>query len=162
MTPSEDAPKTRRWIKALLVLSLALNLAIVGAVAGWVFSAGGERPDRVTRDASRFVGAQFFRALEPDDRRALVRDIARQRDRLRENRTELRDRIDRLLVELAAEPFDTEAVKEILGEQRASVTSRHQFGEELLLARLAAMSLEERQRFAQRLSESLPKRGGRN
>lgn len=149
------AKPRRRWIMPVLVVSLALNMLIVGIVAGWTFSTGGKQPDRVSREVSNLVGPQFFRALEQSDRRALVRDIVRQRDRVRENRTALKDRIARLLVELEAETLDTEAVRALLEEQRTSVARRHQFGEELLLTRLSEMSATERQAFAARLAESL-------
>ena len=144
-----------RWLKPLLMASLAANLLIVGIVAGSFFSAGGERPDRVSREVSNLVGPQFFRALEPEDRRALVRDIAQKRDRIRENRGALRRRIEQLLVELNSEPFDVDAVKMLLEEQRSAVAGRHQFGEELLLERLSSMSAEERAAFADRLAASL-------
>ena len=99
--PSVTAVR-KRWMGPVLLVSLAANLLVVGIVAGWYFSSGGERPDRVSREVSHLVGPQFFRALEPDDRRALVRDIGQQRDRMRENRAALQGRIKRLLPGLNA------------------------------------------------------------
>ena len=149
------APRRRRWVMPLLLFSLAFNLLIIGIVAGTLISRGGERPDRVAREVGTLVGPHFFRALEPDDRRALVRDVLRQRDRVRENRTALRSRIERLLVLLRAETFDTGAARTLLEEQRDAVTARHQFGETLLLDRLSEMTTDERRAFAARLSASL-------
>ncbi|MEM9972474.1 MAG: periplasmic heavy metal sensor [Pseudomonadota bacterium] len=152
----ETSPPRRRWLMPVFLLSLAVNLMIVGIVAGWVLTRGSDgRPDRQMREVSNIVGREFFRALEPEERRALVADVASQRDRVRENRSELRDRIERLLVLIVADPFDTDAVRDLLEEQRASVARRHEFGEELLLSRLAAMTPEQRQAFAENLSKSL-------
>ncbi len=153
---SDDNQTTRsRWVLPSLFISLAANLLIVGIVIGIFFVSGGERPDRTSREVGALVGPHFFRALEPADRRALIRDVARQRDKVRENRAELRQRLERLHDLLQSETLDTAAVRALLAEQRASISSRHKLGEELLLRRLAEMTPEARQAFADRLAASL-------
>lgn len=151
----ETTTRRRRWVMPLLFLSLAANLLIVGIVAGTFMTSGGDRPDRASREVGSLVGPHFFRALEPSDRRALIRDAVGQRDRVRENRREQRARVEQLLGLLRAETMDTQAVQTLLEQQRALVASRHRFGEELLLSRLTEMSLEERQNFADRLASTL-------
>ncbi len=151
----DSKSKRSRWVMPLLFVSLAGNLLVAGIVAGTMLTSSGERPDRSSREVGALVGPHFFRALEPKDRRALIRDVAGQRDRMRENRRELRQRVESLLILLRAENMDVSAVQALLEEQRASVASRHTFGEEVLLKRLTEMTFEERSNFADRLSETL-------
>jgi len=151
----ENVTRRRRWVMPLLFLSLAGNLLIVGIVAGSILTSGGERPDRASREVGSLVGQHFFRALEPRDRRALIRDVASQRDQIRENRRDIQARIELLLDLLRSESLDVQAVQALLEQQRVSVASRHKFGEELLLKRLTEMSFEERISFADRLASNL-------
>ena len=101
------------------------------------------------------MGEPFIRALEQSDRRAIVGAMVRNRDQLRENREALRARVTGLLDALQAEPFDRAAVATILEEQRLLATGRQMIGEEILLDRLEAMSVEERAAYADRLAKAL-------
>ena len=144
----------RRWLWPVVFASLALNLLIVGIVAG-AFLSGGGRDGRESGPVRSLMGEPFIRALEPSDRRAIVGAMVRNRDQLRENREALRARVTSLLDALQAEPFDRAAVATILEEQRRLATGRQMIGEEILLDRLEAMSAEERAAYADRLAKAL-------
>ncbi len=63
-----EALRKRRWMPALLGISLALNLAVVAAVAGaaWRHKSGGHDPVRTAHGA-----AIYMQALPREARRAM-------------------------------------------------------------------------------------------
>lgn len=153
----DDTPRSasRRWATVLLVFSLALNLLIVGMVAGWMLSPGGPRGERSDlRQARGLLGEPFVRALPQEDRRALLADALRNRDQLRENRQALARRLGDFLDALEAEEFDEATIRGLLSEQRGAAIRRQEIGEALLIERLSAMSRDERRAYAERLREN--------
>ena len=155
MTESQTEKPRRRWLMPLLFASLAVNLLIAGIVAGFLAAGPGGRKGDDMRQAGEVIGAPFFRALPQADRRALLADAMRDRDNLRENRRQLRDRFERLLGALRAEPFDPEAVRRVLAEQRRAASERLDIGEALLIDRLSGMTPEGRAAYADRLAEGM-------
>lgn len=152
-----QTPKRRRWVTPLLFVSLALNLLIIGAFAGAMLSPDGPRRHfgEDGRALRGVVGEPFFRALPADERRALVRDVVANRDRVRESRVSLQRRLDAFLAALRSEPFDRDQVARLMTDQRQAAIRRQELGEELLLNRLAAMSAEERAAYADAIEERL-------
>ncbi len=160
-TPETTPPqKPRRWLKPLLFASLAINLLVAGVVAGSLLSPDSPRKrgdeDRAMRGV---LGEPFLRALPGDQRRAMVRDIVRQRDTLREGRDAVRNRLEGFLAALRAESFDRAEAERLLADQRGAVARIRDIGEVLLLDRLEAMSPAERAAYADALEERL--RGGK-
>lgn len=158
-----DSPQDRRapgWMKILLVVSLALNLLVAGVFLGAVLrhdrdqKMGHDRTE-FSRDLSR---TPFVAALDPGDRRDLARRLARSEGTLKENRAEIRDRFERLLAALRAEPFERAEVEELLEEQRKAGARRLKIGEDAILDRLAEMSPDARRAYADRLDRSLNRR----
>ncbi len=154
---SEELPRPkRRWLMPTLLISLAINLLIVGIVVGFAISPKGHRnADRAGGHARSIIGEPFVRALPQADRQALIKAIGAERGRLRENRAALRDRFEALLVALHADPFDADAISQLLGEQQSVAASRQRIGEGLLIERLTAMSPDERAAYAERLAHAL-------
>jgi uncharacterized membrane protein len=158
-TPATPPAPTARWVKVALVLSLGLNLLILGIVGGAWLSPDGPRGARMD-EAGRDIGATpFLRALAPEDRRALFQSFRREEESLRQNREELRLRFEALLASLRADPFDPWAVESLLQLQRSAAAERQTIGERLLVEQLTKMTPEARDAFADRLEESL-RRGG--
>ena len=102
-----------------------------------------------------FRRSPFLGALDPEDRRAVGRELMRADGALRVNRAELRDRFERLLAAIRAEPFDRAAIEAILDEQRAAGARRLELTEAAVLDRLSVMSPAARAAFADRLDRSL-------
>lgn len=149
-TPPPPAPaRTPLWMRLVLVASLAFNLLVIGMVGGAVLSGGG--PGAAREAARDFGGMPFARALGPEDRRALMRDLGRERGALRESRDALRQRFVSLLAVLRADDFDRDALDAIVADQRAAGEARQRLGERLVLDRIAAMSPEARRAYADRL-----------
>jgi len=157
MTTPLETPKRRRWVMPLLFTSLAVNLLIIGLVAGAFLSPDGPRkPGNENQRAIRGVlGEPFFQALPRDERRAMVRDIIGNRDQFREGRDALRQRVESFLAELRSESFDRTEVERLLGQQRDAALRRQNFGETLLLDRLEAMTAAERSAYADALEARL-------
>ncbi len=148
-------PTTRR-LKIALMLSLGVNLVILGMVGGALLHRWRDGPPEMTRDPGF---GPFTEALDPEDRAALRRAFAREDGG---NpllfRREMRGELEAFLVLLRAEPLDETALAEQLGRMTAGAQARLQTAERLLLARFAEMSPEARQRFADRMEEILSHR----
>ncbi|NNE82083.1 MAG: periplasmic heavy metal sensor [Silicimonas sp.] len=156
MTDTPPEKPRRSWIKAILFVSLALNLLVVGAIVGRFLSPDGPRSrDRVEGPVRSVIGEPFVRALSWDDRRALLEDLKSETPRIRETRENLRQRFEAFLVALRADPFVPEDIGRLLEDQRQVAKGRQELGEMLLLRRLEAMSAEERAAYADRLERSL-------
>ena len=148
-----DKPR-RRWMVPLLLVSLALNLLVAGIVVGWAVSPAG-RWHREMGPTRGVLGAPFVRALPAEARRQMMRDLVAERGRIRDSRESLRARFEAFLVALRANPYDPEAVRELLAEQREVALGRQEIGEGLLLKRLVAMTGAERAEYADNLEAAL-------
>lgn len=157
--------KTPRWIRVLLVVSLGLNLAVLGAVLGAQVSdrsgerrAGGSGP----RTAERFVEGQligpYARAFSKEDRAALRRGVMARGDTLREMRQDMRAIGSEIVTALRATPFDGEAVRAALSKQRQVQITLQDEGQDILIEQLTSMTPEARARFADNLEKGLNRR----
>ncbi len=144
-----------RGLRIALGVSVALNLLVAGLVAGAVLRDGGPR-DRMLRDLDF---GPFTEALSDQDRDALRREFVARSGGFRDARAEMRADFDALLAVLRATPFDAEAARAVLAATQARVQERLTLGQEVLVERLAAMTPEAREAFADRLERRL-RRGG--
>ncbi|WP_112324067.1 periplasmic heavy metal sensor [Oceanibium sediminis] len=152
-----DAPRLPRWAKLLLVLSLALNLAVAGVVAGHLLRGAppsGDRAFNLPIDGFRNIS----RAMPAAEREALRNAWHGHRAEIRAARTDLRNSRAAFLQALRAEPFSAEAVERILSAQADRWQSFSAVSREILVARIAEMPPEARRAFADRLEESLSRR----
>ena len=149
-TPRSGSPL---WMRGLLVVSLAVNLLVFGMIGGAVLSGGGPG---AAREAVRDLdGTPFVRALSPQDRRALLRELRGEREVLRDSRTALRDRFENLLAALRADDFDAASLERILAGQREARTAPVSVCEQLVLG---AENRDETPRKRSRLSLTASKR----
>lgn len=157
-----DSPAPRapgRWLKAALVVSLALNLAVAGMIAGALL---GERRDTrrpPATEMARDLGlGPYTRALETEDRRALgdaVRARVRAAGGPRAIRSEIRQGFAEVLDAIRAEPFDPDRVADLIAAQGARAEARRELGAALLVERLAGMDAARRAAYADRLEAGL-------
>ena len=143
----------RRWIKALLFVSLALNLAVAGLAVGAVLRHGSmqeQRPLRVDQ-----MGGPYTSALSREDRRAIWRELRRMQGEGRPDRAQIRDDSATVVQALRADPFDPAQVRAIMDRQFAAGIARQETGQSLLLARIETMTQAERAAFVDRLAERL-------
>jgi len=152
-------PKKRPWGKIVLFVSLALNLAVVGLVAG-AFLKGphGRDGSPVLRDLGF---GPFVYALPRRDKDAMGEALKREAGSFRENRNILRRQFEDFLTALRADPFDAAEVARLIADQRGRIGERQKLGQRLLLERIEAMSASERADYADELDNLLRRRKDR-
>jgi len=148
MTNTDKKP--RNWTRIVLVLSLGLNLAVAGMVAGFAFAGDKRSPQRFD-----LTVGPLTRAMD-DNARAAVRDALRDSGVFdRADRGAMRTDMTALVSLLRADQFDSAAFQDVLGRQRA----RLQAGQDTVLAvvtqQITNMTAQDRAAFADRLERQL-------
>lgn len=143
----------RRWLRLLLIASLALNLTFLGAVVG--FSLIGGRHDKNERSARGAEGMPYIRAMTNDGRHK-IRDALRRdfRDH-QESRGQITADYRAALHVLRAEPFDRAALTDILERQGVRARDRFLNGQRVMIDFVANMTPADRAAYADRLSEQI-------
>jgi len=141
-----------RWLRLALFVSLALNLAVVGVVAGRFLGDG--PPHRGPRGADEVV-APYTRALEDHQRRALAGTLRQEVGKRTGRGAELLADYRSAVTLLRAEPFDPAAMAEVLASQARHAATRQQAGQEVLTRFLSGLSPTERQAYADRLEAQI-------
>lgn len=147
----------RGWVRVVLVVSVTLNLLVAGVVVGGLLA--DRSPMRHLPGEVSF--GPLTEALSEADRVALRRAAQGEGASLRAMRQAAGEDLARFVAALRAEPWDEAGVRAAFAAQRARAAERGQFGERLLLARIAAMTSEERQAFADRLESRAAARAER-
>ncbi|MGH1329789.1 MAG: periplasmic heavy metal sensor [Paracoccaceae bacterium] len=155
-----NAPKAKpnpgnfHWSRVVLALSLGLNLAVVGLVAGAFMGKDRNGPPRGY--SSRDVGyAPFIAALDRDERRALGGELRRAAPSRAQARSARRASFERILEALRATPYDPAALEAAIAAHREDLANSQKLGQETLVSRLHAMSALERIAYADRLDQIL-------
>jgi uncharacterized membrane protein len=156
-TPPKARSGAPLWMRLLLLTSLALNLLVVGIVAGAVIHRRGTDGVAMPRDPA---SALYFSALPGEQREALKAGIRREAEHFHVDREALRAEVAATLAVLRAEPFEPAALAERIAAQRRGMAERTAAGDRLLVERVAAMTPAERQAYADRL-EQIVRRVGR-
>jgi uncharacterized membrane protein len=100
---SHPRARSARLVPALLIVSLALNLIVIGLFAGafWRYRSGGYLPSQVTPNLLGYVST-----LPTPRRNEVWAKTAEERQLIRPLRRELRNVRDEVIGVLEAEPFD--------------------------------------------------------
>ncbi|MEO3415405.1 periplasmic heavy metal sensor [Roseovarius sp. CAU 1744] len=146
------------WLRLLLILSLALNLLVVGAVVGAMITWSNWRPHHGPRLESG--GGPLTRALSHEDRRAIGKEMRKAWRDSKQDGHDHHAELAGLVADLKVTPFDPAPVAARLRRHRQSFDERLDLGLTLLLERLTRMTPEERASYADRLQEVLDKRHG--
>lgn len=150
----------KAWTRGLLLVSLGVNVIIISAVAGAYIRFGGGGSDKRPPRQDEIAGT-YTRALSPDDRRAIVRQMRSKQADFAVTRAQFRADFAAVIAALRAAEFDKDSVAAIFERQRSYGVSRVELGHELLLDRLSLMSAEDRAAFADRLERSAAKKDKR-
>lgn len=149
----EPKQKTRLWLRLLFGASLALNLLVIGLVAGAAFRFGG--PDGM-RPPPRSLGAALYRAL-PDEHRDELRSHSKKK---RGGHHEKRARdAQEVATALRTTPFDLNALDAVLSRQVHERTEFQLSLQSKWLDRIGAMSDAERLAYADRFEEIVSRKG---
>lgn len=144
--------KPPRWMRVTLFVSVALNLLVIAAAAGFFITGGPEK--RVDRTRADF-GTVFVRALSDEDRRALRRDFETGLQRQGRDRGAFLEDLEATLDILQATPFSTDAFLEAMAEQSRARADRENMGRMVLVQRIADMTDAERAAYADRIEERI-------
>lgn len=151
MSDVGDTKKKWGWGRVVLITSLALNLAFVGALAGAAWRYGGDRPDRGSSDFS----VPYIRALSPADRRAIGKELRGVHEHSKSGKAARGALFKQMSEALRAEPFDLARVEELSLQQRSAVGDRLSAAQGIWLKYVADMNDEERTAYADRLDEAI-------
>ncbi len=149
-TPPAAAPM-RGSLRWLLIGSLTVNFLVVGVVAGSAL----KWRDGGSPHAVELSLGPFARALEDDDRRAILRDLMRNDDARPPPRRERDATMTALVAALRADPFTLDPVRTLIQNQKDWVTSAQTAAQEAVLGRISAMTPAERASFADRLAHEI-------
>ncbi|MDF0597028.1 periplasmic heavy metal sensor [Psychromarinibacter halotolerans] len=154
MASETETPK-RKWSvgRIVLILSLALNLLVVGLVAGALLHRH-QLPDRPPRIADLGFGP-YVRSLSREDREALGTAFKAEEGNFRERRETLRRQFEELLTALRATPYNHDAVQAIITSQQEEALASQRVGSRLFLDHLAGMSDAQRAAYADKLESDV-------
>lgn len=107
---TEPRPAGSRRLKYALIASLALNLAIIGAVAGTMYTFSHQRRPFMGHRGEDFGLMGLTRHLSEDRKKAIRKELRDDRVKLRPLIEDLRASRREAAAKLAAEPFDKAAL----------------------------------------------------
>ena len=157
MEPEQSkTQKPRRLWKVIFVISLALNMAVLGVVVGatWRFQGGGPHPAAKVLDS----GSIYLRALDKKHRRELGRKMRPAGGKTKNSRAEIAQGFEQAIAVLRADPFDSDAFAKVMQGHSSRAEMRMQEARSMLLDHLIGLSAVERSAYADRLEKAL--RGG--
>jgi len=149
--------RPRRWGRVVLIVSLALNLAVVGVVAGTAFHFG----KRGHRAHSDNFAAPYIRALDHLDRMSIREKLHRGPDMMQADQAARRETYNQMADALRAEPFDPDRIHTLMMQQREGVRSRISAAQDVWLRHVSEMSTQARADYADRLEEVVEQRSRR-
>ena len=133
-----------RWLALALIVSLALNLALVGFLVG---ASGGPPWRAATFDPTAGLG-RLMRFLPDERRTAVFGDTDLRRD-IRQSLRTMRRAQHGIEEALAAEPFDAERLAEALEDFRAQFAGNQERSHAAFVSIMEKLTVEERQRFVE-------------
>lgn len=150
--PPETGPSYRKrpWLRILLFVSLALNLAVAGLFIGMAF----DGPPRPSKGGGADFVIPYTRALDEGQRKAVFRDLRQdfRKDKARKALPGvIADYRDALAI-LTTEPFDEAALMAVLERQTTRAMERQVTGQRVLGSYLASLPPEGRAAYAARLA----------
>lgn len=149
--------KSPRWMRVLLVCSLALNLAVAGLVAGAVW-----RGAPVARQVERAgVFGPLPEALTPERRAEFTEQVREASPEFRDNRRAVRQAFQGVLAAIRAEPFDRASLEAALAVQETALKGRQRLAVDVIVTQISDMDAAEREAFADRL-QTMVRRGPRD
>ncbi len=140
--------RLRPWLRIVFGVSVALNLAVAGLVAGAFL-----RPDK--REAGHRpppIGAVLYRELSKEDRRVLRKAATGSHEERAARRGE---DADALADALRSVPFDAARVDALLDQHGEQIEDFQRSVGKLWLDRVVKMSDDERAEYADRLHRAM-------
>jgi len=157
MSDTNTNVRPRRWGRVVLIVSLGLNLAVVGVVAGSAFHFGGGGH----RTHSANFAAPYIRALDHLDRASIREQLHRGPDMMQADQAARKETYRQMAEALRAEPFDSARIHTLMIQQREGVRTRISAAQDVWLRHVSGMSTQSRADYADRLEEVVEQRSRR-
>lgn len=150
---TQNRRNMRLSVRILLIASLGLNLIVVGLIGGAILRHGDKgRPPHMSAEGP---GSPIVRALAKDERREIGKSIRSAHRAHRPDRDVDKAGYNVLVVALAADPYDPDAVRRAREGLDSAHGDRRQIALGIWFNYVDAMSLEQRKDYAARLEEVL-------
>ncbi|RMH48675.1 MAG: periplasmic heavy metal sensor [Alphaproteobacteria bacterium] len=148
-------PASPRRLRIALAVSLAVNLLVIGTLAGLLLRHGPPRgPDTFPVFGLRHV----LRSLPEEDRAPLREAATALQAEIAPLRAQLRADRDRMAELIRTEPFDAEALRALLARQQDRLDKAAAIAADRIVATLAGLSPEARARFAEAILQPRARR----
>lgn len=161
-TPGPETGKSGgRWLRVALIVSLAINLALLGAIGTrWAsYHRFGHGHGHWSSGERLPVSLGLYgRALDESDRRDLAADLAARHDALTGHRAAMRQRMQDFTTALRTENFEPQAALDALAAQRSAMGAYIGAAQAMLVEHVAQMDAAARRRFADRIEQELARR----
>lgn len=154
-TPKASQTRAPRWMRITLVISLALNLLIIGAFVGAAATGGGKWRGAGHGDR---LGGPLTRAFSEEDQRVLKRRMAMAFITDRDARGAHRETMKELANALRKSPYDAEAVSAQMSKIRDQLGQRFDMAQTILSEHISGMTDADRAVLADRLEEEIRRR----
>ena len=142
---------TGRWLKLVLIVSLAINVIVVGLYAGHLI-----KPESTARGADNQI--RWIIKLVPEARRDFTKEHFRGiRDDMRAASMKRGEHMDAIVAAIRAEQFSAEGLEQALQSRRDGSQTRKELVQRQLVTLLDAFTAEERAEFADNLDVYLAK-----
>ena len=141
----KSVKSTKRWVKYLLVVSLGLNLAVVGLFVG--AKVAGHDPTKPTHPPGASGMRHFMHALPNSKRREVRRYFRSNREKLHANGGAMRDAMENIQAVIVAQPFEADALNAAFYQQRAHIMTMTTDAQTAFVEIIAGMTDEERKQY---------------
>ncbi|WP_195820774.1 periplasmic heavy metal sensor [Roseobacter sp. MH60115] len=148
-------PRISRRIKVILGLSLALNLAVVGLIAGTALRHGDEKRGGPRSAGFGAYGLPYMIALPREERRSVIQAVRAGKKGDLPDRAARRALYLEALTALRASPFDAQALSDVVTRQAQTTIRVQQVAQDAWLEVVANMSDAERAAYAEEIEEVL-------
>lgn len=142
-----SAPAKRRWLKPVLVVSLALNLVFAGLVAGAIWKRGYDGSRGARHKIFEAAIEQMITELPAEKRKSAENILARLRSEVLPRARSRRQARKRAIEALKADPFSEEDLRNALANVRGIRADVDKGMHELAVELVREFDAEERRRL---------------
>lgn len=154
-TETTEKPRMKRWLRVVLVLSLALNLIIVGLVAGAAMRFGHKGPPP---HVGEHPGSPILRALDHDDRREVGRSIRKTYRAYAATAESEQSFYLKLADVIEADPLQPDALRDASAALDMRMSERRVIAQKAWMEKVLGMSADDRRAYAERMREAAENR----
>ena len=143
----------RKIWKIIFAISLALNIAIIGAVGGATFKHSTNEYKGISKLKDRQIGSFYIRALNQDQKDELRRKMRSQKINKKTIQANIEANRQETINILRSTEFNKNTFQKVFKAHAGKSLQRLEFAQKNLISIINSMSLEERLEYADRIAE---------